>query len=161
MRRPRPFVAALRGLAAAWAGEPNLRLELWAGYTALAWAALVPLSPVDTLVVMVVVGVVLTAELLNTAVEATVDLVTGEWHPGAGLAKDFAAAGVLLASGLALAVGVVLFGPHVDELPVALGRAMARSPLGFGAAATVWLALGLSCLAGPRRRTDPRERKRR
>ncbi|MBE3589603.1 MAG: diacylglycerol kinase family protein [Firmicutes bacterium] len=161
MRRPRPFVAALRGLVVAWQGEPNLRFEVWAGYTALAWAALVPLPRADTLWVIAVVGLVWTAELLNTAVEATVDLVTGEWRPAAGLAKDFAAAGVLLASLLALAVGLVIFGPHLGELPGTLVRAARSAPWGFGLGAAAWAALGLSWLLGPRRRVDPRERKRR
>ena len=64
-------------------------------FSALAWA-----------VVALAIGLVLTAELLNTAVEAVVDLVSPHEHPLAKRAKDLAAAGVLAASLAALAAGL-------------------------------------------------------
>jgi undecaprenol kinase len=53
---------------------------------------------------------VLVMELLNTAVETTVDLVTREFHPLACIAKNVGAAAVLLAALYALLVGVVIIG---------------------------------------------------
>ena len=71
-----------------------LHLAFWGGW--LLWFVLLALA----------MGLVLTAELLNTALEAVVDLVSPEEHPLAKQAKDVAAAAVLVASLAALAAGV-------------------------------------------------------
>lgn len=63
-------------------------------FSLLAWA-----------VVALAIGLVLATELLNTALEAVVDLVSPQDHPLAKRAKDVAAAGVLAASVAALAAG--------------------------------------------------------
>ncbi len=49
------------------------------------------------------------AEMINTAIERTVDLATDEFHPLARLAKDIAAGGVLIAALNSLVVGYLLF----------------------------------------------------
>jgi diacylglycerol kinase (ATP) len=54
-------------------------------------------------------GVVISAELLNTAVETVVDLVSPEFHPLAGRAKDIAAAAVWILSVLVAVVGIIVF----------------------------------------------------
>lgn len=78
---------------------------LWFGVTAGQWCVLV-----------LAMGLVWSAEALNTAVEFVVDLVSPEHHELAGKAKDSAAAGVLLASIAAAVVGVIVFGPHLLRL---------------------------------------------
>jgi diacylglycerol kinase len=57
------------------------------------------------------VSAVWTAELMNTAVERTVDLVSPDEHPLAEAAKDTAAGAVLVASLFAVAVGLVVLAP--------------------------------------------------
>jgi undecaprenol kinase len=100
------FGYALDGLRAAWRTQRNVRIQavlalavVVAGvvlrFTLLAWA-----------VVALAIGLVLTAELINTAIEALVDLVSPQQHPLAKRAKDVAAAGVLAASLAALAAGL-------------------------------------------------------
>jgi len=61
-------------------------------------------------------ALVLTMEMINTALEHAVDLVTREYHPLAKAAKDVAAAAVMLAVVLALAVGALIFVPHILEM---------------------------------------------
>jgi hypothetical protein len=68
------------------------------------------------LVLFVTIVLVLFAELLNTAVEAVVDMVTEEFHPLAKIAKDVAAGAVLLTAGLAVIVGISIFYPYLDSL---------------------------------------------
>jgi diacylglycerol kinase len=63
-------------------------------------------SLVSWALVALAIGLVVAAELLNTAVEAVVDLVSPQDHPLAKRAKDVAAAGVLVASLAALATGI-------------------------------------------------------
>lgn len=68
------------------------------------------------MVLIAVIGLVLCAEALNTALERTVDLLQPERHPVARDAKDLAAAGVLIASVCSLFVGLILFGPRLFGL---------------------------------------------
>jgi diacylglycerol kinase (ATP) len=62
------------------------------------------------------IGLVLTAEGVNTAIEATVDLASPERHPLAERAKDVAAGAVLLAALAAAIIGLLVFGPRVLAL---------------------------------------------
>jgi diacylglycerol kinase (ATP) len=71
------------------------------------------ISAVDWACVLLAIGLVLTAEMLNTVVEALVDLCTDEYHPLAKIAKDTAAGAVLISSAAALGVGIAVFAPRV------------------------------------------------
>lgn len=66
------------------------------------------LPPLAWLAVVGAIGLVLTAELLNTAIEAIVDLVSPDYHELAKRAKDCGAAAVLVASAAALATGILV-----------------------------------------------------
>ena len=66
-------------------------------------------SPVEWALLLLTIAFVLTLEMINTALEAVVDLVTLEYRPLAKIAKDVAAGAVLLACITAVGVGVCLF----------------------------------------------------
>jgi diacylglycerol kinase len=70
-------------------------------------------SPASWALVALAIGLVVAAELLNTAIEAVVDLVSPGEHPLAERAKDLAAAGVLVASVAALAAGLFVLAATV------------------------------------------------
>jgi diacylglycerol kinase (ATP) len=99
---------ALRGLAAAWRSDRNLRIEALVFAAALGLAAWLGVS---LLPVLLVGGLVIGLELVNSAVETTVDLVSPEPDPLAGRAKDVAAGAVAFAALLSLVVGLVHLGP--------------------------------------------------
>jgi len=71
---------------------------------------------VELAVLAVTVAVVLGAELLNTAVEMLTDLLHPDRGPAAAGVKDVSAAAVLIAAGLAAAVGLLVLVPRVIEL---------------------------------------------
>lgn len=102
------FRYAWAGIRHAFAAQPNFRRELLLGALALTLAAWLraPLAPI-----LAVTGLVLALELMNSALEALVDLVSPEHHDLAGAAKDLAAAAVLVASAAALGVGLAVLGP--------------------------------------------------
>lgn len=107
-RTARAFYFAGRGFYRAWRTEPNLRLEAAVGAVALAltlWLR-APLAPIA-----LVIGLVLALELINSAIEAVVDLASPDHHELAGAAKDLAAAAVLVTSAAALIVGLAVLGP--------------------------------------------------
>lgn len=74
------------------------------------------ISRLEWALVALAVGTVWTAELLNTALEVVVNLVSPDYHPLAGKAKDVASGAVLMAGFAALAVGLLVFGPRVWAL---------------------------------------------
>ncbi len=69
------------------------------------------LSPRDWAVIILAMMAVWTAEFMNTALEALVDMATEEFHPLAKIAKDVAAAGVLVGAAGAILVGLLIMGP--------------------------------------------------
>ena len=77
-----------------------LLVGLWVGLPIYQWAILA-----------LVTGVVFHAELVNTSLEAVVDKASPEIHPLAKVAKDCAAAGVLVAAITAVVVGLLILGP--------------------------------------------------
>jgi diacylglycerol kinase len=69
------------------------------------------LGRIDWAILVLTVAVVWVAEFTNTAVEAVVDLLSPNIHPLAKVAKDVAAAAVLIAALAAVVIGLLLFGP--------------------------------------------------
>ncbi|MDK2855811.1 MAG: diacylglycerol kinase [Bacillota bacterium] len=116
----RSFSESLRfaraGLAWAWRTQGNIRRHAVAAAAALglAWWLKVPSG--EQALVVLTIGLVIVAELINTAVEATVDLYKRSYHPLAGTAKDVAAAAVLVAALVAVVVGLIVFGPPLARL---------------------------------------------
>ncbi|MDQ3458285.1 MAG: diacylglycerol kinase [Deinococcota bacterium] len=102
------FRHAGAGLAWAWAQERNFRIEFAIGLAALALSLVLGVNPAPVLLAAVLV---LGLELINSAVEATIDLVTPDFHPLAKIAKDLTAAAVMLAAMGALLVGLLVLGP--------------------------------------------------
>ncbi len=99
---------AVAGIRHGWASQRNFRTEVVLGGVALLAALWLraPLAPV-----LLACGLVLGLELMNTALEALVDLISPEHHRLAQAAKDAAAGAVLLACAFAVAVGVVVLMP--------------------------------------------------
>jgi diacylglycerol kinase len=77
---------------------------------------LLSLSPVEWAVLAGMITLVTALELLNTVIEAVVDLLAPEYHPGAKVAKDVAAGAVLAAAIGAVFVGGFLFVPRLVTL---------------------------------------------
>lgn len=103
------FRFAFRGLAFALRTQRNLRIHFAAASVAILCCAALPVSALEMALVAVAVASVMITELFNTAIEAAVDLGTRKFHPLAGLAKDTAAAAVLVSSGFAVVVGGLVF----------------------------------------------------
>ena len=93
----RPFIAlrvALQGLAAAWRHEIPFRMEVVAFLLVLPFSFLVGKTAVERSLLIGSLLLVLIVELLNSALEATLDRVSLEHHPLIGRAKDIASAAV-------------------------------------------------------------------
>ncbi len=103
--------------------ERNLRIHLVAAVVVLVLAFAVGVPPADFALLLLAIGLVVTAELLNTALEAAVDLWSPDYHPAAAVAKNVAAAAVLTSAIVSAAVGYIVFRDHLSSLPAALAGA--------------------------------------
>ena len=74
------------------------------------------ITAVEWAVIFVCIGLVLSAELINTVTELAVDLLTQRYHPMAKLAKDAGAGAVLVTALASVAVGIAIFGPRLWRL---------------------------------------------
>jgi len=100
-----------RGWAAAWRTEKTLRQWTLANVASAALAFWLPLTPGQRALILALGLLVLAVELLNTALETVVNMISPEHHPLAAKAKDCGSAAVALACFAALAAWlVVLFG---------------------------------------------------
>ncbi len=110
------FQYAFRGFMYTLRTQRNFRIHCSAAVIALAAAAALQISWLEAALLFSAVFAVLVCELMNTAIEKTIDMVTEDFHPLAMVAKNCAAAAVLLASIYAMAVGAVLFVPRLLAL---------------------------------------------
>lgn len=108
------FRYAARGMKKTAENEANMQYHLAAAAVVIVLALLVPFPLWKWVVLLLTIGMVLSLELLNTALENTVDLVTEQYHPLAEKAKDAAAAGVFIFTITAIIIGILLFAEPVS-----------------------------------------------
>ena len=110
----RAFRIAGHGLVDAWLREPHLRLHTYAAACVLIAGYACRLSRAEWMWICFAIGLVLFAEVMNTAIERTVDLAVGlRPDPLARYVKDVAAGCVLVAVIIAVTVGLMTFLPHL------------------------------------------------
>lgn len=109
----RSFAYALAGVEKCVRNERNVRFHLCAGVTAVLWSFFYELTAGEYCALFLAIGFVIASEIMNTAVEAAVD-VTGEVSTAARLAKDCGAGAVLISAVTAVCCGIALFGGRED-----------------------------------------------
>ena len=104
------FKFASQGLVYAFKTQRNLRIQIGIGVLVVLAGILFKVSSLDMAVLAIVIMLVLICELINTALEFTLDFLNGKkFHPTVKVAKDVVAAAVLLTSVNAAIVGVIIF----------------------------------------------------
>lgn len=103
------FVYAARGVGRAIKTGRNLRFQLTMVPVAALFGVLACLSPTEWGVLLLCFAIVLSGEIMNSALETAVDLCCPEDNEKAGAAKDMAAGAVLLSAAVATGVGLFLF----------------------------------------------------
>ncbi|WP_308638863.1 diacylglycerol kinase family protein [Paenibacillus silvisoli] len=109
----RSFGYAGSGIVSAVSSQANMQIHVVCAVIVNAAGLLIGLSRMEWIVIIAAQTAVLAAELMNTAVEHVVDLVSPEKHPLAKAAKDTAAGGVLLTAIGAVIIGLFVFIPHL------------------------------------------------
>ena len=109
------FQHAWRGIRYALKTQVNLRFHALATAAVLLAGLWVGLTLGEWGLIFLAVGLVWVAELLNTAMERVVDLVSPEYHELAKQAKDCAAGAVLFAALISVLTGIVVFLPKISS----------------------------------------------
>jgi len=107
------FVFAFKGINLAFT-ERNFRLHIISSLLVIALGFIVKLTHIEWIVVLFCIGLVLSMELVNTAIEEIVNFISPEYHLNAGRIKDLAAAAVLVASIVAFIIALIIFLPYLS-----------------------------------------------
>ena len=110
------FTYPIKGLRYAYRNEQNLAVDVGVALLVTIAGFIFKLNLVEWAILALTIGLVISCELINTAIEAVVDLVTEDYHPLAKVAKDTAAAAVFVFAIVAIIVGLIIFLPKVMAL---------------------------------------------
>lgn len=116
-KRKESFGHAFRGVKTLFNETPNATIHLVMAILAVTLGFIFHISSGEWLAVIIVIGLVLSLEAMNTAIETLADFACDKKiHPLIKIVKDVSAAGVLLAAIAALVVGIIIFLPKIIEL---------------------------------------------
>lgn len=107
---------ALKGIKAVIKEERNFRFDLVMCAAVIVCSLIFPLLKWERCVVYALCALCLFAESTNSAIEKLVDLISPDFHPLAGKAKDIAAGAALICAVFSAAIGLYIFVPHGLDL---------------------------------------------
>lgn len=102
-----------RAIAAMWRDELSFKMQALFAVLVFLASFVLRISPLELAVVICMIGAVLATEALNTAIEEICDHMTSESHPRIAKIKDLGSGASLLIGIAALAVGLIIFVPHL------------------------------------------------
>jgi diacylglycerol kinase (ATP) len=147
----RSFNFAFDGIVYALRHERNMWVHFAIGGLVLLAALFFALTRLEVIALLVAISFVLIAEMMNTAVENIVDLITKDDDPRAKIAKDVAAGAVLVAAVNAIAVAYLVFYDKITYVPYTLISKLRTSPIDVTVIALVLvilLAIAVKALTG-------------
>jgi diacylglycerol kinase (ATP) len=110
------FKFAFQGLLSLLKNEHNSRIHLFAAFFALICGFIFRISIIEWVALVIVIGLVFLAELINTSIETMADLVNPDWDHQIRKTKDYAAAAVLISAFVSFATGLLIFIPKMLAL---------------------------------------------
>lgn len=114
------FNNAINGIINTVRTERNMKIHLVAAILVLIACFFFDISRVEFLILVVTITMVMSAEVVNTAIEAVVDMSTNYYHPLAKIAKNAAAGAVLITAINAVIVGYVIFWDKLTNISYVL-----------------------------------------
>lgn len=107
---------AIAGIVHAFLAERHMQIHFTVASLVILSAFLLSVSKLEWLVLIIVISMTISLELVNTALERVVDLVSERFHPLAKAAKDCAAGAVLTSAIASVIIGCIIFIPHLLQL---------------------------------------------
>ena len=115
-KRIRSFGYAFRGIKIVFGTETNMKIHGIISILVIACGCIFSISANEWMLCIGCIGLVFGMEMMNTAIENVVDLVSPQPHPLAGKAKDIAAGAVLICSITSAIIGLIIFIPKAIGL---------------------------------------------
>ena len=110
-KRIQSFGYAGRGICEVVKSEANMKIHIVITILVIIGGVVFAISLIEWMFCLLCVGLVVGAEMMNTAIENVVDLASPEQHPLAGKAKDIAAGAVLICAIVSVIIGLLIFIP--------------------------------------------------
>ena len=110
------FNAAIEGIIYTFKFERNMKIHYFLAVVVLTASLFLGLDRFEMILLVFAISLVVIAEMFNTAIEKTIDMITDEYHILAKIAKDVAAGGVLIAALNSAVVGYLLFYNKLTDL---------------------------------------------
>jgi undecaprenol kinase len=107
------FKFAFQGIRIAFIQEKNIRFHLVFSLFVIIFSSLLSLNKTEWIFILFAIGGMISLEMINSAIERVVDLVTEQYHPLAKQAKDIAAGAVLIYAILSVLIGLIIFIPKI------------------------------------------------
>jgi diacylglycerol kinase (ATP) len=144
------FNYAFQGLVAAVRHQRNMRVHIVLAFAVLLAGILLNLTRLQLVVIFIAVAFVFITELINSAIEAVVDMITDEFDPRAKVAKDMAAGAVLVAAINALIVAYLVLADRMTHVSLNLVSVIRRSPADLTMVALAVVILAVVALKASR-----------
>ncbi|HTG69716.1 MAG TPA: diacylglycerol kinase family protein [Candidatus Udaeobacter sp.] len=110
------IAVAISGIVFALRTQSHMRFHAIAGLIACCLGLVASIKPLEWSIILLAIAVVISAEMINTAVEQAVNLASPDIHPVAKVAKDVAAGAVLIAAAISAIIGLLILGPPLWHL---------------------------------------------
>jgi diacylglycerol kinase (ATP) len=149
------FDHAFQGLVYAVRYQRNMRIHIAVALVVMIASIFLNLSRLELVIIFVTIAFVLMAEMINTAVEAVVDIITDEFDPRAKAAKDVAAGAVLVAAINALVVAYLVLADRLAHVSLDLLSAIRRSPAHLTIVALAVVAFAVIAVKATRMKGTP------
>lgn len=107
------FKYAFKGIFFAFTTQTNINIHIIISVLVIIAGFIFKINRVEWLFIIFAIGLVLSAELFNTAIETLVDLVSPDYNQKAGQVKDVAAGAVLIAAFISVIIGLIVFLPKI------------------------------------------------
>lgn len=103
------FKHAINGIVYSFITQRNIRIHFFIALIVLVLGIIVKLQYYEMLIILLTINVVIAVEMINTAIEKTIDLITEEYKLLAKIAKDVAAGAVLISAITSIIIGILIF----------------------------------------------------
>lgn len=149
------FNYAFQGLVAAVRHQRNMRVHIVLAFVVLLVSIFLNLSRLQLVMIFIAVAFVFITELINSAIEAVVDMITDGFDPRAKRAKDMAAGAVLVAAINALIVAYLVLADRLTHISLDLLTVIRRSPAHLTVVALAVVVLAVVALKAASRKGTP------
>ena len=112
-RLKKSFGYAFKGIDDVVSNEPNMKIHVSVAILVVIMAFLLKISMIEWIILVLLIGLVLAAEVINTTIENLVDMYTKDYNERAKVVKDTAAGTVLILAITAVIIGLMIFIPKI------------------------------------------------